>query len=98
MEKLITRTIITKEIEALTVNTETNEVKTMSIGVPSTCKDIETALKWYRKTYPEALIQIAKINFISEKETLYGCTESEFLSVAHELPPRKLSENLQKEE
>lgn len=98
---MVTRTIITTEVTCLCLNTETAEPFNAKVTVPRTYKDNEALLKAVKKvaehvgvtdpsgnTYYGEPIVVAKVVDYTEVETLYGMTESEFLSKAKVLPPR----------
>ena len=83
-EKMITRTVITKNISALVVNLTTMKVETVSV----TCPDIDgKALNDFISGYvePNKLVQFEEV---SKNETLYGMPESLFIKHAKVLPPR----------
>lgn len=100
-ESMVTRTIITTRATCLCLDTETAEPFNTIVTVPRTYKDNEALLKAVKKeveragitapdgnTYYGEPIVVAKIVGFTEIETLYGMTESEFLSIAKVLPPR----------
>ena len=100
-ESMVTRTIITTRANCLCLDTETAEPLNATVTVPRTYKDNEALLKAVKKeveragitapdgnTYYGDPIVVAKIVDFTEIETLYGMTESEFLSTAKVLPPR----------
>ena len=100
-ESMVTRTIITTRATCLCLNTETAEPFSAMVTVPRTYKDNEALLKAVKKvvehvgitdpsgnTYYGEPIVVAKVVGSTEIETLYGMTESEFLSNAKVLPPR----------
>lgn len=100
-ESMVTRTIITTQATCLCLNTDTAEPFNALVTVPRTYKDNEALLKAVKKAikdngitdtegvsyYGEPIV-VAKIIDSTEIETLYGMTESEFLSKAKMLPPR----------
>ena len=100
-ESMVTRTIITTEVTCLCLNTETAEPFNARVTVPRTYKDNEALLKAVKKvlettgitdpngiTYTGDPIVVAKVIDFTEVETLYGMTETEFLTNAKQLPPR----------
>lgn len=100
-ESMVTRTIITTEVNCLCLNTETAEPFNVRVTVPRTYKDNEALLKAVKKvaqttgitdpdgnTYFGEPIVVAKVIDFTEVETLYGMTETEFLANAKQLPPR----------
>ena len=87
-EKMITRTVGTTEITALTLNTDTLEAKEVTFTVPGLLecgtkemKKLLTSMSTDSMTYVKAV----KCAYI---EKLYGMSESDFLKYAKELPPR----------
>lgn len=100
-ESWVTRTCITTKATCLCLNTETAEPFNATVTVPRTYKDNESLLKAVKKvvlangitdaegnTYYGEPIVVAKVIDFTEIETLYGMTESDFLSYAKVLPPR----------
>lgn len=100
-ESMVTRTIFTTKVTCLCLNTETAEPFNATVIVPRTYKDNDSLLKAVKKVaeragitdlegnvYHGEPIVVAKIVGFTEVETLYGMTESDFLSYAKVLPPR----------
>ena len=87
-ERMVTRTIETKEIEVMTVNTETAEVLNICITVGVDYNKSSDTLKFIRKHYETETVKIVAI--VSEKVTtkLYGMPEQEFIRLAQILPDR----------
>lgn len=87
-ERMVTRTVILNVAEVMTVNTTTAEVRTLTVeigGGLSTDKEILKAVKKYHETDE---LKVVKLLGVSNKETLYGMPESEFIRLAKVLPPR----------
>lgn len=88
-ERLITRTIETKEIEVMTVDTETAEVKIKTITVGVDYNKTADTLKYLRKHYETETVKIVSVIKESVTTKLYGMPEQEFIRLAQVLPNRE---------
>lgn len=87
-EKMITRTIYVTIYEVMAVNLDITEVETLDVAVPSADaispkKLPEVIDRLLPPDYKFVMIEGEKV-----EEKLYGMTETDFLTYAHELPPR----------
>ena len=95
-EKLITRTVITTLVNFKYFDCDSNTVKdsyTSLIGKLS-AKDVEEEIKasFENDKHFGFNNKFIMVNSISYNEKLYGVTETAFLEIAKELPPRKNNE------
>lgn len=91
-EKMVTRTIVTLEVQALCVNIETAEVSTITKTINPLVKDEKTMLSEFQGQL-DSSIKAVTVKSVKEIETLYGMTESDFIKYSKVLPPRKTAEN-----
>lgn len=87
-EKMITRTMITTEVEVMAVNIKTATVSTETyklVGAYDNDKDI---MKYLEKNFGRDTIKFVSVTDKHEIEQLYGMTESDFITMARILPPR----------
>ena len=87
-EKIMTRTIYTYSVKVMGI--EDNAVTFKDYEIP--VMDESKILAYIKRIDNSTFIPASVVN-LEMNETLYGCTESEFMSVAHKLPPRKVYEN-----
>lgn len=94
-EALITRTIKEVEVSVLCYDREQccEVMEEFTLTVLPDSKQFESVVKSRIKEGLVAL-EIANINV---KETKYGCTVTEFLSVAHEIPSKEAEETEEEE-
>ena len=101
-EKLITRTIISSVVNYKFFDMDENIVKDDEIILAGkmTDKEIENEIKdmfeddfRFGKEHRKYIM----INSVQYVEKLYGVTESAFLEIAKELPPRKANETQEEE-
>lgn len=87
-ERMVTRTVVATEVNALCLNIETAEPFNKTVILSGTFKDkqaIEKAAKKAIDTYLEKCVTVVEY---TEKETLYGMSEQQFIELAKVLPPR----------
>ena len=87
-ERMVTRTVASVDYVCMTVNTETRQVEDLTVNIPNGATMTD---KVRLKAICEALpASNTFVQVISEtvKETLYGMTEEQFISLAKILPPR----------
>ena len=91
-KKIITRTLVTTEVKVMGI--VLSEAKTIisEFSLVGSFKDNNDILNYIKATYEDGTIVYAMVTEVTEKETLYGMTESEFMSHAKQLPPRKVYE------
>lgn len=90
-ERMVTRTVLEKVANVLTVNTETRETNVAGYCVSATIPD-DKICKVLKKQYspnPEYNnISFVAVLSVEVTETLYGMPETEFIRLAKVLPPR----------
>lgn len=91
-EALVTRTIATTEATVLCVDILAGSTFTQVVPVPRTYKDNAQLLKAVAKAVDtdteDTKVKVVSIISSEVKETLYGMTEQEFITLAKVLPPR----------
>lgn len=93
-EKMVTRTISTLNVNAMTLNVETAEVYTYSFNAPIKLKDNSKAILAYlRIHYETETLKIASIVSTEIRTALMGMPESLFIEHAQILPGRNTKEN-----
>ena len=96
-ERMVTRTIVSHEVSFKGYNLETQKVEDMTVafGVDTVIKNDLKGLTIIndRMAKEGKGVTAVMINSITDKETLYGMTEVEFLKYAKELPPRTKDDN-----
>jgi hypothetical protein len=85
---MVTRTIVTTEVEVLCMNIETLQVEPHTVTLLGGESDDLTMLKGVKSQIESETLKPVHITSSKEVETLYGMTEAEFISVAKVLPPR----------
>ena len=88
-ERMITRTVETKEVEVMTVNTETAEVKIDVIVVGVDYNKATDTLKYLRKHYETETVKIVSVIKETVSTKLYGIPENDFIRLAQVLPNRE---------
>ncbi len=85
-ERMVTRTVSTLQVSVMVVHMETKQVETVTVEIPYTdnAKQVE---KLVRNSLKEGLAYVQCID-ATQKETLYGMPEAEFIRLAKVLPPR----------
>ena len=87
-QRMVTRTIETREIDVMFVNVETAEVKILTLTVGQDYSKSTDTLKMLRKNYETETTKIVSV--VNEKVTtkLYGMLEQDFIKYAEVLPNR----------
>lgn len=98
-EKLITRTISTTKVDAKFFNLKDEVVfnSEMTFTGKLDEKEAKKACLDVIENNPSCGYTFIKINYLENIEKLYGVTESEFMAIAKELPPRKVNETQEEE-
>lgn len=86
---MVTRTIVSTEVNALCLDIINAEPYNETITVAGTFKDNAKLKKHLEKIYNNDEHIIASIVDVVEVETLYGMSEQKFIENAEVLPPRK---------
>jgi hypothetical protein len=89
---MVTRTVFTQEVEVLCMNVETATVETKTVEVVGNVSDNTAILKAVKSKIETDTLKAVHITKITEKETLYGMTEEDFIKLAKTLPPRSAKE------
>lgn len=89
-ERMVTRTVVATEVNALCLNIETAEPFNKSIILSGTFKDKKAVEKATKKVIDTDTVKCATVVDYKETETLYGMTEQKFIEQADVLPPRFL--------
>jgi hypothetical protein len=85
---MVTRTIITAEVQVLCMNVETVAVETQTVTLLGGIASDDIMLKKIKEQIESETIKPVHIQSAKEIETLYGMTEAEFVQLAKALPPR----------
>lgn len=87
-QRMVTRTIETREIDVMCVNVETAEVKILTLTVGQDYNKSTDTLKMLRKHHETETVKIVSV--VNEKVTtkLYGMLEQDFIKYAEVLPNR----------
>lgn len=92
-EKMVTRTISTLYVDAMTLNVETAEVCTYSFTAPIKLKDNPRSILTYLRLHNETdTLKIATIVNTEVRTALMGMPESVFIEHATVLPPRSTND------
>ena len=86
-ERMITRTIKSADVEVMTINTTTAEVK-IECYTTEPQENEEKYLKVLQKAYETDTFKLVKIESVEIYEDLYGMSEKEFKQYAKILPNR----------
>ena len=86
-ERMVTRTIKSADVEVMTINTSTAEVKIVCYTTEPQ-ENEEKYLKVLQKAYETDTFKLVKIESVEIYEDLYGMTEKEFKQHAKILPNR----------
>lgn len=90
-ERMVTRTVEVREVEALCFDTEA--MKPQNAIVPITGKPDASKLdKLVREALETETFKVVKILNVKTSEVLYGMPEAEFIKLARVLPPRAVTE------
>ena len=87
-ERMVTRTVIATEVNALCLNIETAEPFNKDVTLSGTFNDKQAVEKAAKKVIDTEKEKCVTVVDYKEKETLYGMTEQQFIELAKVLPPR----------
>lgn len=87
MARMVTRTILSTEVKAVTANLSENVLEEVTYNIPGKITNKDKALKMLKKNYATTRIPTA-ISELTICEKLYGMPEETFIEHAVELPPR----------
>lgn len=85
---MVTRTIVTTNVNVLCVDVTKQETFNQTITLPRTYKDNKALLKAVSAVIENEEIKPVAIKSIETQETLYGMSEQDFINAAQILPPR----------
>lgn len=93
-EKLITRTIVSTKAncKVFLINAQLVIDEDITFAGKLDGKDLDNACREYYEKDTVNAIKFIMVNSVKTIEKLYGVTESEFMAIAKELPPRKVNE------
>lgn len=81
-QRMVTRTICSKEVTVLCLDTVTAEPSNETFTVPCNVKDGEPMLKYLRAKHDTETVKVVSITNIKTIENLYGMSEEEFIKTA----------------
>ena len=88
MERMITRTIKTRKVTVLCLNTETGEPFNETVILPKKYR-AKDDLKRAAEMLDSETVKVCKVVDVTETETRYGMTEAAFIEVAEVLPGKE---------
>lgn len=88
MEKMVTRTILSTEVKAVTANLSENVLEEVTYNIPGKITNKDKAMNILRKQYTTSSIIPTSVVELTICEKLYGMPEETFIEHAVELPPR----------
>lgn len=91
-KRMVTRTIKTLEVEVLCLDISTQETVNKSLILSGTYKDNKSLMKAVSNILNSETLKAVHVTDSTEKETLYGMDENDFITYASELPPREQQE------
>lgn len=87
-ERMVTRTVVATEVNALCLNIETAEPFNKTVILSGTFKDKQAIERAAKKAIDTDIEKCVTVVEYTEKETLYGMPEQQFIELAKVLPPR----------
>lgn len=88
MAKMVTRTILSTEVKAVTANLSENVLEEVTYNIPGKITNKDKALNILKKAHTTAVRIPTTVNELTLCEKLYGMPEETFIEYAVELPPR----------
>lgn len=88
----VTRTFVTMKVHALALDMTSRQTLEKDYVLPRVIEKEEKILKAIVALESDNKVIPVKVLSTEQVETLYGCTEEEFLSIAKPLPPRGTKE------
>lgn len=88
-ERMVTRTIVSYEVECITMDIETMETAIKNYALTGDISNKEKVLKTLKKLYEseESTEKIVAIREVIEHEEMYGMPEVDFIRIAKRLDP-----------
>jgi hypothetical protein len=88
MAKMVTRTILSTEVKAVTANLSENALEEVTYNIPGKITNKDKAMNILRKSYTSPSRIPTTVVELTICEKLYGMPEETFIEHAAELPPR----------
>lgn len=88
MAKMVTRTILSTEVKALTANLAENVLEEVTYNIPGKITNKDKVMNILRKQYATSSGIPTSVVELTICEKLYGMPEETFIEHAVELPPR----------
>lgn len=88
-KRMVTRTIKTTHVEVLCLDITTEETVNKSVILSGTYKNNKALMKAVSNILNSETLKAVHVTDSTEKETLYGMDENDFIHYATELPPRE---------
>ena len=88
MAKMVTRTILSTEVKAMTANLSENVLEEVTYNIPGKITNKDKAMNILRKQYTTSSRIPTSVVELTISEKLYGMPEETFIEHAVELPPR----------
>jgi hypothetical protein len=88
MAKMVTRTILSTEVKAVTANLSENKLEEVTYNIPGKITNKDKALNILKKAYTTTDRIPTTVNELTLCEKLYSMPEETFIEYAVELPPR----------
>lgn len=88
MAKMVTRTILSTEVKAVTANLSENVLEEVTYNISGKITNKDKAMKILRKQYTTPSRIPTSVVELTICEKLYGMPEETFIEHAVELPPR----------
>lgn len=89
-ERMVTRTIISTNVQVMCINTETADVTIQNFIATGEHKELDKLLKTLKKSYETDVFKLVAIQSTETIEQLYGMPESKFIEMSEILPPRNI--------
>lgn len=86
-ERMVTRTVVVTNCEALCVDVTTVETTIKSYDLSGSYSTVDDALKALKKAYETDTFKVVAIQKMTENEVLYGMSELDFIKQAKVLDP-----------
>lgn len=88
MSKMVTRTILSTEVKAVTANLSENVLEEVTYNIPGKITNKDKAMNILKKQYTTSSRIPTLVVELTICEKLYGMPEEIFIEYAVELPPR----------
>ena len=95
---MVTRTVMVTTVGVMCLDVTSAEVQIKNFEMSGTFTDFASALKSVKKAYETDTFKCVAVQYMTEKEVLYGMKEIDFIKLAKVLPPRGSSATEETEE